>query len=112
VDFSGRETVQSEVQVKVENKSAIIADSYTLRSLYPNPFNASFTVPFTLNENLTVKVSLYNIAGQQVMSILNQELSAGDYHFAVNADDLCSGVYFLRINLGKRMHTQKMVLMK
>jgi hypothetical protein len=123
VDFSGNETILDEIKIKVEAKGAIIADSYTLNPVYPNPFNASFTVPFSLNENLTVKITLYNIAGQQVMNILNQELSTGNYHFAVNADDLSSGVYFVKTNFSgtssvsqrisdRKSHTQKIVLMK
>jgi hypothetical protein len=123
VDFSGKETEQKEIKIKTETENAIIAEGYTLRAIYPNPFNASFTVPFSLNENITVKITLYNIAGQQVMTILNQELSAGEYHFAVNADDLSSGVYFVKTNFSgtssvsqrisdRRSHTQKIVLMK
>jgi hypothetical protein len=123
VDFSGKETILEKVKVQVEAKGAIIAEEYTLRPVYPNPFNASFTVPFSLNENLTVKIALYNIAGQQVMNILNNEFSAGDYHFAVNADELSSGVYFVKTNFSgtssvsqrisdQKSHTQKIVLMK
>jgi hypothetical protein len=77
-------------------------------------------VPFSLNEAMNVKVSLYNIAGQQVMTILNNEFSAGDYHFAVNADELSSGVYFVKTDFSgtsaplsdRKSHTQKIVLMK
>jgi hypothetical protein len=123
VDFSGKETEQKEIKIKTETENAIIAEGYTLRAIYPNPFNASFTVPFSLNENLSVKITLYNIAGQHVMNILNQELSAGNYQFAVNADALGSGVYFVKTNFSgtssvsqrisdRKSHTQKIVLMK
>lgn len=112
VDYSGNETILEKVEINVDTEGTIIAESYTLRHVYPNPFNASFTVPFSLNEQMAVKVSLYNIAGQKVMSIINHELSAGDYHFLVKADALSSGVYFLKTSLGKGIHTQKIVLMK
>ena len=130
VNFSGKETELESVTLRLRSGSAIVADNYSLMPVYPNPFNASFTVPFSLNENLTVKISLYNIAGQQVMDILNNELSAGEYHFAINADDLSSGVYFVNVELGAsttlsdhsvqrssatgniHSHTQKIVLMK
>jgi hypothetical protein len=123
VDFSGKETALESVTLRLRSGSAIVADNYSLMPVYPNPFNASFTVPFSLNENITVKITLYNIAGQQVMTILNQELSAGEYHFAVNADDLSSGVYFVKTNFSgtssvsqrisdRKSHTQKIVLMK
>jgi hypothetical protein len=120
VDFSGKETKLDEIKIKVEAEGAITAEEYTLRPVYPNPFNAVFTVPFSLNEAMNVKVSLYNIAGQQVMTILNNEFSAGDYHFAVNADELSSGVYFVKTDFSgtsaplsdRKSHTQKIVLMK
>lgn len=103
-----------------------VPPSFFLYPTYPNPFNLTFTVPFTLNEQMAVKISLYNVQGQQVMHILNQELSAGDYRFQVNADKLSSGIYFLKtmmhtstplnmIQEGLSMtgsHAQKIVLMK
>jgi hypothetical protein len=123
VDFSGKETKLKEIQIKTEAASAIIAEEYTLRPIYPNPFNATFTVSFTLNEPLAVTIILYNISGQQVMTILNNELSAGNYQTQVNADRLSSGVYFMKTNFSGtspissglsdwKSHTQKIVLMK
>jgi hypothetical protein len=120
VDFSGKETVLAEAKVQVKVKGAIIADNYQLMPVYPNPFNASFTVPFSLNEAMNVKIALYNIAGQQVMTILQSELNAGDYAYQVNAEDLSSGVYFVNVELSgtsaplsdRKTHTQKIVLMK
>jgi hypothetical protein len=72
---------------------------------------------------MSVKVNLYNIAGQKVMDILNQELSAGDYNYQINTDELSSGAYFLKTSLtvisaplggrnDRNSHTQKIVLMK
>jgi hypothetical protein len=123
VDFSGKETILEKLKVELEVKSAIIADNYTLNPVYPNPFNASFTVPFSLNEKMAVKIALYNIGGQQVMDIFNNELSAGEYQYQVNADALPSGVYFVKTNFSgtssvsqrisdRKSHTQKIVLMK
>jgi hypothetical protein len=88
------------------------ADSYILERSYPNPFNASFTIPFTLKQTMEVKLKLYDISGRQVMQILNEKLSSGSYHFQVNANSLSSGVYILKINLGQNAHTQKLVLLK
>jgi hypothetical protein len=51
-------------------------------------------------------------AGQQVVEILNHKLTTGDYHFAVNANKLSSGVYFIRTCIGDGIHSQKIVLMK
>ena len=116
VDFSGKETKLAAIKIKLEAKGAIIAENYTLRPVYPNPFNASFTVPFALNEPMMVKVGLHNIAGQQVMDILNKRLSAGEYTYQVNTGDLSSGVYLMKtiMTVAERSqsHTQKIVLVK
>jgi hypothetical protein len=122
VDYSGKETELDEIKVQVEAEGAIVADNYTLRPIYPNPFNASFTVPFSLNEQMSVKIALYNIAGQQLVNILEGELSAGEYAYPVNADVLSSGVYFVMTEFSgadtstplsdRKSHTQKIVLMK
>jgi hypothetical protein len=123
VDFSGKETILEKLKVELEVKGIVLADHYTLYPVYPNPFNASFTVPFSLNEKMAVKIALYNIAGQQVMNILQNELSAGEYQYQVNADALPSGVYFVKTNFSgtssvsqrisdRKSHTQKIVLMK
>jgi hypothetical protein len=122
VDYSGKETKLDEIKVQVEAEGAIVADNYTLRPIYPNPFNASFTVPFSLNEQMSVKIALYNIAGQQLVNILEGELSAGEYAYPVNADVLSSGVYFVMTEFSgadtstplsdRKSHTQKIVLMK
>jgi hypothetical protein len=133
VSFSGKETELGSVTLSRYSRdsgSAIVAENYTLMPVYPNPFNASFTVPFSLNEAMNVKISLYNIQGQQVMTILQSELNAGDYAYQVNADNLGSGVYLVKTQLtvtdltvtersrsdqgrsDRRSHTQKIVLMK
>ena len=88
------------------------ADSYILNRSYPNPFNASFTIPFVLKKTTEVKLKLYDISGRQVMQILNEKLSSGSYHYRVDANTLSSGVYILKIDLGQNAHSQKLVLLK
>jgi hypothetical protein len=79
---------------------------------------------------MSVKIALYNIAGQQLVNILEGELSAGEYAYPVNADVLSSGVYFVMTEFSgagtstlrqaqdttplsdRKSHTQKIVLMK
>jgi hypothetical protein len=112
VDFKGNETILAEAKVQVEVKGAIIADHYTLNPVYPNPFNASFTVPFILKEAMAVKIQLFDVKGRLAADILNGNLSQGSYHHQVNANNLGSGVYLLKMNLGGDAQMQKMVLVK
>jgi hypothetical protein len=112
VDFSGKETELAKLEIKLEAEGAIIAENYTLRPVYPNPFNASFTIPFSLTEAVKVQITLYDVNGRKVLSILNQQMPAGDYQPAINADHLPSGTYFLKIAIDRKTHTQKISLMK
>jgi|GEM_PF-2750030 len=112
VDYSGNETVLEKVEVKVEAEGAVVADGYALSPVYPNPFNASFTVPFTLNKSMNVTVDLFNINGRRVKSITNSSYAAGSHHLTVDADDLSSGTYIVRVAFDGAIHAQKIVLMK
>jgi len=112
VDYSGNETILEKVEVTVEDEDAIVADGYALSPVYPNPFNATLTVPFTLTEPMTVSIELYSLTGQRMMTVVNRDFGAGSYNYTVNANDLASGVYFVRTVFNGRMHMQKAVLLK
>jgi|GEM_PF-2672932 len=94
------------------NGDFVLADSYALSHVYPNPFNATFTIPFSLKESMPVSLVLYDISGRKAMTILNQTLSAGDYTYSVTTNELGSGVYLLRMVLRNTAYTQKIVLLK
>jgi hypothetical protein len=114
VDYGGAVMWHKEVEVKVEAKSGQIPEGFTLLPVYPNPFNASFTVSMTLHEQREVAIALYNMVGQRVMNILDAKLSAGDYNYTVKTDALSSGVYFLKLALDSQdyIQTQKIILLK
>ncbi|MCD6233890.1 MAG: T9SS type A sorting domain-containing protein, partial [Candidatus Marinimicrobia bacterium] len=105
--------------VEVEVEGAVIADGYALDPVYPNPFNATLTVPFTLTESMNVSIELfgvsmnfYSILGQKMMTVVNREFGAGSYNYTVQANDLASGIYFVRTSFNGRSHMQKAVLLK
>jgi len=112
VDYAGVETVLEKVEVKVEAEGAVVADGYALSPVYPNPFNATLTVPFTLTEPMAVSIELYSLTGQRMMTVVNREFVSGSYNYTVQVDDLASGIYFVRTSFGKKTHMQKAVLLK
>lgn len=115
VDYSGNEIILEKVEVKVAlrlRSGTVLTDSYILEPVYPNPFNATLTVPFTLTERMNVAIELYSIAGQRMMTVLNREFGSGSYNYTVQADDLASGIYFVRISFNGLSHMQKVVLLK
>jgi hypothetical protein len=112
VDYSSNETILEKVEVKVETEEAVVADGYVLDPVYPNPFNATLTIPFTLTEGMNVSIELYSITGQKMMTVVNREFGAGSYNYTVQTDDLASGIYFVRISFNGRSHMHKAVLLK
>ena len=79
---------------------------------YPNPFNPRFVVPFTLHSAQNVDIRLYDISGKTVRHIGSGHYAAGSYKLGVNCSDLAGGMYILRANIGGKVSTQKMMLLK
>ena len=78
----------------------------------PNPFNQSTTISFTIPENDFVTVDIYNIAGQKVETLVNDNLSARKHTVTWDASELSAGVYFYTTKCGEFEKTMKMTLLK
>ena len=90
----------------------IIPDTYILESAYPNPFNPTTALSFALPMQSDVTISIYNLQGREIASLVNGNMEAG-YHTAVwNADAYSSGVYFVKMIAGEFVNTQKLMLVK
>jgi len=79
---------------------------------YPNPFNNRTQITFNLENKSTVLLSVYNSAGQKVKELLNSELNAGQHNIYFNADNLNTGVYFVKLQAGNFSTQNKIVLTK
>jgi hypothetical protein len=86
--------------------------TYKLYNNYPNPFNPSTKIKYSVAENTFVSLKIYDVAGSEVATIVNQEQTAGDYEVDFNAVNLTSGVYIYKLNAGSFVETKKMILMK
>ena len=84
----------------------------SLLPAYPNPFNPSTHLQFTLPSDMEVAVNVYDVNGRLVDEILNSNLARGYYNLEWDASDFSSGVYFVQLRVGKTQETQKVVLMK
>ena len=84
---------------------------------YPNPFNPETTILFSLENEGHVSIDIYNIRGQKVKGLVNENLKSGNHQVIWNGVDdngrpVSSGVYFYRMNTDAQTSTKRMVLMK
>jgi hypothetical protein len=93
-------------------KAASLPESFSLSQNYPNPFNPSTTISFSLPAASDVSLKIFNVLGQEVTTLIDGPMDAGEHSVQFDAANLASGIYFYRINAGSFMDTRKMVLTK
>lgn len=89
-----------------------VPQSYKLSQNYPNPFNPTTVITYSIPKASNVTVKVYDMVGNEVMTIVNQYQAAGTYQGRVDASNLASGVYFYTIRTDNFTDTKKMILMK
>ncbi len=97
--------------VPVEDATSTTFDFLLLHN-YPNPFNPTTTIKYKLPASSKVTLKIYDVLGNEVATLLNEEKEAGTYEFILNASNYPSGVYFYRLNAGSFVETKKMVLLR
>jgi photosystem II stability/assembly factor-like uncharacterized protein len=100
----------SEVTLGVENNS--VPESFILGQNYPNPFNPTTVISYQVPAYSHVTISVYDVLGKEVIKLVDEEKSQGNYKVNFNARNLPSGVYFYRIISGAYTQTNKMMLIK
>jgi len=91
--------------------------SYKLQANYPNPFNPTTQIRYTVGTNnhssiQQVSLSVYNALGQKVKTLVNEKQKTGNYSVSFNAFNLASGIYFYRFTAGTFSKTRKMILLR
>ena len=85
---------------------------YHLDQNYPNPFNPATSIQFKLPVAQLVTIKIYNMAGREVMTLLDEYRNAGVHRIPFQADGMASGVYLIRLKAGTFSASRRMVLMK
>ena len=96
----------------VEDEDYILPEDYILYQSYPNPFNPTTTIKYSIPNSGAVSLKIFDILGREVEVLLDEYRSAGTYSVEFNASRFASGVYFYQIHSGNFIETKKMVLMK
>lgn len=86
--------------------------SFSLQQNYPNPFNPSTMIDYSIPKTSLVTIKLYDILGKEILTVVNEEKSAGNYSVQFNGGNLSSGIYFYRMQSGNFVETKKLLLLK
>ncbi|MBS4027197.1 MAG: T9SS type A sorting domain-containing protein [Ignavibacteriales bacterium] len=86
--------------------------SFSLSQNFPNPFNPTTIIRFTMHESRLTTLKIYDIMGKEITTLLSQNLPAGEHEVEWNASNAPSGIYFSRLQVAEKVVTVKMVLVK
>jgi predicted GH43/DUF377 family glycosyl hydrolase len=92
--------------------NSYISNGYFLSQNYPNPFNPTTNIEFSIPKSEFVTLKIYNILGEEVVTLVSEKLTAGTYKYDWDASSLASGVYLYRIQAGDYITSKKMVLLR
>ena len=107
IDFGGSVNYSQVVSTEVSTPT-----QFELKQNYPNPFNPSTKINYSLDKSGLVKLSIYNLLGELVSTIVNQNQEAGSYSVDFDASNFESGVYLYKLESGDQIQLKKMVLVK
>ncbi len=111
-DYSGQIKLIGKLFVDLTNN----VSDYNLAQNYPNPFNPSTTIKYSIPHKENVNLSVFNLIGQKVCTLVNEEKEAGSYSVEFNPvlykNDFASGIYFYSISAGNFYDTKKFVYIK
>lgn len=98
-------------------RTGTLAKSYSLEQNYPNPFNPNTTIRYSIPENSTVRLRIFDMLGREIKTLVNTEQAKGEYKATWNGQNnfgqkVSSGTYLLRIEAGDFHQVRKMILMK
>ena len=89
-----------------------VPENFNLEQNYPNPFNPTTKINYSIHEEGLVTLEVYNIAGEQVATLVNEYKSPGNYEVSFNASSLSSGTYFYKLSAGSYTEVKKMILLR
>lgn len=104
------EWINNSTSVNENNNEVIL--NYHLSINYPNPFNPQTTITYRIPERTFITLKVYDILGNEISTLVNEEKSAGNYVVEFNGSKLASGIYYYQIQAANIIETKKMVLLK
>ncbi|MEW5799182.1 MAG: phospholipase D-like domain-containing protein [Bacteroidota bacterium] len=100
------------IVVSVRRMDDVVPVEFALAQNFPNPFNPATTINFSIAAHEKTRLTIFDLLGREVATLVNQELNSGHYTVQWNASTLASGVYFYRLEAGNFIQTKKLLLQK
>ena len=100
------------IVTEVESQNGELPESYSLSQNYPNPFNPSTTYRYSIPTQSKVVIKVFDILGNEIETLVNEEKPIGNYEVKFDATALPSGVYFCQLKAGDFIQVKKMLLLK
>jgi hypothetical protein len=98
--------------VGIVKNTSELPKEFNLEQNYPNPFNPTTTIHFSIPKGTFVEITLYDVLGKKVATLLREPKQAGRYELTIDGTELASGVYFYKMEAGNYSDIKKMVLIK
>ncbi len=105
-------TMRATLFAPVGDEQSVLPNKIEFRAAYPNPFNPSTSLSFSLPQTSDVSLKLFDVTGRNVATLAIGEYAAGSHRLNWNAESFASGTYFARMQTGGYSHTQKLHLIK
>jgi Secretion system C-terminal sorting domain/5'-nucleotidase, C-terminal domain len=104
--------MENEIDETDAADATLVPAEFQLGQNYPNPFNPSTTFSVDVPSESFVSIKIFNVLGQEVATVVNENKAAGTYHYRFDASRLSSGTYIYQLKAGNVVQTKKMILMK
>src|SRR5574342_625908 len=96
----------------IETEHNYIPNKYFLSQNFPNPFNPSTKIRYSIPQTTFVSLKIYDILGNEIAALVNEEKQIGNYEVEFKGDRLSSGIYFYNLKAGEFSETKKMIILK
>ena len=89
-----------------------LPETFTLHPPYPNPFNPTTTIKYDLSESAFVTLKIYNMLGQEIVTLVNETITPGYYSMDWNPENLATGLYIIELKVGDKTFNQNLTFIK
>ncbi len=110
--FSKSVPISGEGSPSAVEYEEILPKEFSLSQNYPNPFNPNTSIQYVIGSRQFVTLKVYDVLGNEVARLVNEDRSAGSYKINFDASNLSSGIYFYQLKTGKFIETKKMIYLR